>query len=92
MQIGFLMILAGVLLILAVHVQRRIAVFTLGSANIFIARLVLLVVGTLFGWIGAAAEGDTLRQILQFVIGFGIVHIPAAVILFIKGQRGAGKS
>jgi hypothetical protein len=92
MQIGFLMILAGVLLILAVHVQRRIAVFTLGSANIFIARLVLLVVGALFGWIGAAAEGDTLRQILHFVIGFGIVHIPAAVILFIKGQRGAGKS
>jgi hypothetical protein len=92
MQIGFMVILAGLLLFLAIYVHRRIAVFTLGSANIFVARLVLLVVGVLFGWIGAAAEGETLRQVLRFTIGFGIVHIPAAVILFIKGQRGAGKS
>jgi hypothetical protein len=92
MQIGFMIIVAAVLLFLTVYVHRQIAVFTLGSANIFIARMVLLVVGALFGWIGAAAEADTLRQILRFAIGFGIVHVPAAVILFIKGQRGAGKS
>ena len=54
--------------------------------------MVLLLVGVLFGWIGTLAEADMLRQILRFIIGFGIVHIPAAVILFIKSQRGAGKS
>jgi hypothetical protein len=92
MQIGFMIVVAAVLLFLAVYVHRQIAVFTLGSANVFIARVVLLIVGALFGWIGAAAEPDTFRQVLRFVIGFGIVHIPSAVILFIKSQRGAGKS
>ena len=92
MQIGFMIIVAAVLLFLAIYVHRQIAVFTLGSANVFIIRMVLLVIGALFGWIGAATEAEALRQVLRFAIGFGIVHVPAAVILFIKGQRGAGKS
>ena len=92
MQTIVLFIAAGVLLFLAGYAHRQIAYFTQGSTNIFVARLILVVVGVLFGWISAAGESDTLVQLLRFLIGFGMVHLPAAVILFIKGQRGAGKS
>lgn len=92
MHTGLMLVLGGLCLLLALYAQRQIAVFTLGSANIFIVRSVLILVGGLFGWIGAAAEEEALRQLLRFFIGFGMVHIPAAVILFIKGQRGSGKS
>lgn len=92
MQIGFMIVAAVVLFFLALYAHRQITVFTLGSANVFIARAALLIVGVLFGWVIAAAEADPLRQALRFAIGFGMVHIPAAVILFIKAQRGSGKS
>ncbi|QKT02371.1 hypothetical protein HUS23_00170 [Ectothiorhodospiraceae bacterium 2226] len=53
------------------------------------ARLILVVTGVAFGYVMAAhylpAEG--LRFWLVFLSGFGVVHVPAAAILFIKRQR-----
>lgn len=92
MQFLFIGILAVIMLAFAAYAHRQLPAFTRGGANIATVRLVLLIVGGLFGWLGAAAYEAPLEQILRFCIGFGIVHVPAAVILFIKGQRGAGKS
>lgn len=92
MQLLLMGIFAVVMLAAAVYAHRELPVFTRGSANIMTARLVLLIVGALFGWLGAAAYEEPAGQILRFCIGFGMVHVPAAVILFIKGRRGAGKS
>jgi hypothetical protein len=45
------------------------------------------------GYLGVAAyPDDRLAALLAFIVGFGVVHIPAGVILFIKGQRRAGGS
>lgn len=92
MQTGMLFIAAILLLAVALYAHRQIAFFTQGSANIFVVRSILLIVGMLFGWISTVDNGSPLVTLLRFLIGFGVVHIPAAVILFIKGQRGAGKS
>lgn len=92
MYTGFMLVGAGLLLLIVAYAHRQIGIFTQGSANILVARLLLLVVGGVFGWLGAVGESGELHTLLRFLIGFGIVHIPAAVILFIKHQRGAGKS
>jgi hypothetical protein len=88
-----LMISAAVLLLLiACHVQLRIPAFTKGEKTIATARLLLIAVGTGVGLANAAFASEILQKGLMFAIGFGIVHVPAAFILFIKSQRGAGKS
>lgn len=56
-------------------------------------RALLIVLGLVFGYVAAdnfgKAEGPAL---LAFLVGFGAVHVPAALILAIKHAAGAGKS
>lgn len=66
--------------------------FTSGTGKRRIAHLVLIVVGIAFGAMGASTLELPLSRWLVFVLGFGIVHVPAAAILAIKRRRGAGMS
>lgn len=81
-----------VLLVLALYAQRRVPAFTQGRGKILMVRTVLVVVGIGTGLVSTMAMQGTVGNILSFLMGFGLVHVPAAVILFIKGQRGAGKT
>lgn len=92
MQILLTAVLAIFLLLVAAYAHRQVPVFTQGSSQVVFVRTVLIIVGGLFGWLGASGQQDGAAQIIWFFIGFGMVHVPAAAILFIKGQRGAGKS
>jgi len=84
--------LALLLLAAAAYAQKQIPVFTKGRTNIRIARAILILVGIAFGLTAAAYVRSDLPKLLAFAIGFGIVHVPAAIVLFIKGKRGEGKS
>jgi hypothetical protein len=66
--------------------------FTSGSARRRIAHLVLIAVGIAFGAMGAYTLDLPLPRWLVFLLGFGIVHVPAAAILAIKRRGGAGMS
>ena len=56
-------------------------------------RAVLVLTGLGFGLVSAAGYADDpVRTLLAILIGFGAVHAPAAVILFVKQARGAGRS
>jgi hypothetical protein len=83
----FAMLLSAVVF----YVQKQIPLFTKGG-RIVIARTILLAVGAGFGLTVAASIGNFLPRLLAFLIGFGLVHVPAAIILFIKAKRGEGKS
>jgi uncharacterized membrane protein YdfJ with MMPL/SSD domain len=85
-------ILALLLMATAFHVQKQVPVFTKGRTRIMIARTILMVVGIAFGLTAAAHVHGHLPQLLAFLIGFGMVNAPAAIVLFIKGKRGEGKS
>jgi uncharacterized membrane protein YgaE (UPF0421/DUF939 family) len=91
---GILMqgILALLLLAGAMYVQKQLPVFTKGRTNVMITRTILVLVGVGFGWTGASYVYGQLPQLLAFTIGFGMVHMPAAIVLFIKGKRGERKS
>ena len=88
-----MIILAVVSVAVAAYAQTRIPRFTAGRAKTALTRSVLIVIGIAFGyvcsWPYAADRGAAL---LAFLIGFGAVHFPAAFILFVKRERGAGKS
>ncbi len=59
-----------------------------GGVRLRLLRLFLLASGGLFGYAAATVNGATgLYYALFFLIGFGVVHVPAAAILFIKALR-----
>jgi hypothetical protein len=85
--------LALLLLAAAGYAQLQIPRFTAGSGKTALTRIVLVVIGIAFGFITAGPYANArLPAVLAFLIGFGAVHVPAAFILFIKRERGAGKS
>lgn len=86
-------LLALVLLTAAVYAQYRIPFHTAGAARSAFTRGVLIAIGIAFGYVGATGSGAEGRlALLLFLVGFGLVHAPAAIILFVKRSRGAGKS
>lgn len=84
-----LILLALVTLFAALYTHLRLPYHTAKRRNIWISRLLLLVLGVLFGWVTMSqypVSGST--AMLVFLSAFGIVHVPAAFILFIKRLRG----
>jgi hypothetical protein len=47
----------------------------------------LAVTGILFGYAMASVYATGVSPLIGFLAGFGVVHIPAAIILFVKQQR-----
>lgn len=92
MEILLSALLAALLLTAAFYAHKQLPLFTKSHARVRLARTMLVLVGIGFGWTLAVwVQGATL-QLLTFLIGFGMVHVPAAIILFVKGRRGEGKS
>jgi membrane glycosyltransferase len=88
MEIVGMILLTLCTLVAAVYAQYRLPFHTTTRGHLWISRTVLLVLGLLFGWVMSqryAVEG--FLQLLVFLSAFGIVHVPAAAILFIKRQR-----
>jgi hypothetical protein len=93
MATAWMVLLAAAVLVAAVYAHLQIPRYTAGTAKI--ARAILIVVGVALGAVSSAIyaeEADTTLSLLAFVIGFGVVHVPAAFILLLKHMRGAGKS
>jgi len=87
-----LTLLAAVNVLAAGYAHRQIPRFTAGTRRVLFTRLVLFGVGIALGYVAAREMNGTLPALLAFLIGFGAVHLPAAVILFVKHARGAAKS
>lgn len=75
-----------------IYAQMQIPAFTDSPGKVVAARGILVLVGIGFGWVGASYVAGEMPRIMVFLIGFGLVHLPAALILFMKGQRGEGRS
>jgi hypothetical protein len=87
-----LSVLAVALLATAAYAHQRIPRYTAGTRRIWVLRVVLFAAGVIFGYASARHVVEPFQIALAFLIGFGAVHVPAAVILFIKQSRGAAKS
>jgi uncharacterized membrane protein len=85
-------IAAALAMAAAVYVQLRLAQFTATPLKLTLARTILFAVGVGCGYVGAQMYRELPASVLAFIIGFGVVHLPATGILFLKRQRGEGRS
>ena len=84
---------AAVVLAAAIYAQTHIGRFTASPRATKLMRIGLFALGIAFGYV--AADNFAIAEVpvvLTFLIGFGAVHVPAALILLIKQASGAGKS
>jgi hypothetical protein len=89
----FLAVLAtAALLAAAGYAHYHIPFHTAGRARALVAHGVLIVVAAAFGYVASAHAQTRGEALLSFLAGFGAVHLPAAIILFLKRAGGAGKS
>ena len=85
--------LAALVLLAAIYAQHQLPRFTASPRAALLMRAGLIAIGLVFGYVAAdnfSAAG--VPGLLTFLIAFGAVHVPAALILLIKRAAGAGKS
>ena len=85
-------VLAAGLLCVAAYAQYRIPFHTAGRARAALTRGVLALVGVLLGYVAASQAPDRSIAMVLFAQGFGVVHVPSALILFFKRARQEGRS
>jgi hypothetical protein len=82
---------AVVLLALAAYAQVSIPAHTKAS-RVLGTRLLLAGIGIALGAVTALSYPDAALAPLAFLVAFGMVHFPAALVLFFKHLRGEGRS
>jgi len=86
-------LVAASMLLLSAYALWNIPTQTSGAMRIWSARAVLLVGGTVFGLLSVRfANTDEVSAVTLFLIGFGQVHAPAAIMFFLKARRREGLS
>jgi hypothetical protein len=83
---------AAALLAVAIYAQHRIAAYTASPRNTMLTRAVLAVVGLALAYVAVLSAPPGVSAPILFVQAFGLVHLPAAIILFFKRARGEGRS
>lgn len=82
-----MLLLALLSLCAVVYVHYRLVVQR--SKSTWIAQLLLIVTGLAFGWTMHSAYVDLegYADAWVFILAFGCVHVPGAIILWLKKQR-----
>ena len=95
MQWTTLLVMAAVTLAAAVYAQVRVRGLAASRNQAWVARAVLLLVGIGFGWTAVLKTGQEASAAMQaaiFLTAFGLVHVPAAIILLLKTWERSGSS
>ena len=93
MRMLWLLIVATLMVASIGYAQFKLQQHTASLSAGLITRAILIVTGGALGYIYALQyPDDRTAAILAFLVGLGMVHIPAAIILFVKQQRRSGKS
>jgi hypothetical protein len=83
--------LVAALLVVAGYAHYRIPLHTATRSRALLTQGVLALVGLAFGYVAASIYPPQWAP-YAFLGGFGVVHLPAAIILFGKRARGEGRS
>lgn len=91
MQVFAMLLLTAVTLAAAAYTHRRIPYHTKTTRDRRFVHTLLIAVGIAFAWVTSQQYPVTgLLAVLVFLCSFGVVHVPAAAILFIKRQQKTG--
>jgi hypothetical protein len=92
MVLAYLFMAAVLFLAVAGYAQYQVGSLTVAD-RVGPTRMVLAVTAAAFAWMVVETSRATgLSALLGFLAGFGIVHLPAAIILFLKRARHEHKS
>ena len=79
---------AALLFCVALFAQWRIAYFTRGAGRRWTARLILALLGAAIGYtLIRYSDRPSAENAALFMLGFSLVHVPAAIVLALKGWR-----
>lgn len=87
MQWPSLLLMAAITLAAAVYTQVRLPSLAASRNQAWVARAILALVGLGFGWAALIRTGQGANPAMQamiFLAAFGLVHVPAAIILWLK--------
>lgn len=87
------LLMAGFSVAAAIYTHYRLPFLTATRTQAGWARAILMLTGVAFGFVAVQQIGRNesgLMQLLIFVAAWGLVHIPAAIILFLKQQQRQG--
>jgi hypothetical protein len=85
---NMLFIEAALLFCVALFAQWRIAYFTRSATRRWTGRLILAVLGAAIGYtLVRYSDRPLAENAALFMLGFSLVHVPAAIILALKGWR-----
>ena len=80
-------LVAVVLCAVAAYAQWRIGEFTATRTRVWLTRVFLLVLGVAVGVV-TMRNAQPAGSMAWLLVGFGLVHVPPAIVLFLKGLRG----
>lgn len=92
MDLISLLLMAGLSVAAAIYTHSRLPFLTTPTQAGW-ARAILMLTGLAFGFVAVQQIGHNesgLMQLLIFVAAWGLVHVPAAIILFLKQQQRKG--
>lgn len=88
MQIITVFLLTVATLAAAAYAHYRVPFHTSSQRDRWFVHVLLVAIGITFGWVSSQRYPVSgLLEVLVFLSSFGVVHIPAAGILFIKHQQ-----
>jgi membrane-associated phospholipid phosphatase len=88
-----MIVAALILMVIPLYAQWQIPRYTLGAGKTWATRLLLSGLGIAVGYAIVEGGGHSMDDVIAlFLIGFAIVHGPAAIVLFIKGLREEGQT
>lgn len=88
-----LVLMAAFSIAAAIYTHYRLPYLTASRTQAGWARAILMLTGLGFGFVAVQQIGrdeSGLMQLLIFVAAWGLVHVPAAIILFLKQQQRKG--
>lgn len=85
-----LFLLATILLAAALYAHYRLGLQAATAARVWLARLVLIIAGLAFGYVMVVyyVRNQGIATFLIFLCAFGLAHVPAAIVLWLKEKRG----
>lgn len=90
MSAWIILLAAMPLLAATVYVHYRVRVHAESTLSAWLLRALLAAVGLAFGYLGVlwTLNAGAAAQCAAFLFGFGVAHVPAFFVLYIKRQRG----
>lgn len=93
MDLISVLLMTGLSVAAAIYTHYRLPFLTATRTQAAWARAILMLTGVAFGFVAVWQIGSNesgLMQLLIFLAAWGLVHVPAAIILFLKQQERQG--